>query len=367
MDKKNRRSLYAISLLLKGGGIRMYKASAALITKAKSMVGKRFMDDHYEELLHKQNVGEIAGYLKHEASYHVALKDVRENYIHRGQLESILRRDLLRKVLLLFHYVQGEEKAFYALYLQQKELDLLLSQIRNIIAQNFEEGIPEIDMFLREYISFDLVALSGCKNYKEVLDVMKKSIYFDTLKRFQIKDVDERKLDYTAIENAVYQLYYKTVYQTIMRTYRGKTRRELLYFMDQQVELYNIVKIYRLKHFFEVNDEVIRDSLVFTPFMGNTKQIEKWISDYNEKELLAMISKDGHQILMKEGNIYIEHYVDHILFEKAKIFFRYSQSPPLVFASFIIMMQREINNLINIIEGVRYHVDIEEMKAMLIY
>ena len=41
--------------------------------------------------------------------------------------------------------------------------------------------------------------------------------------------------------------------------------------------------------------------------------------------------------------------------------------PPLVYSSYLYTAERELENIINIIEGVRYHVSIEDMERMLIY
>ena len=67
----------------------MSMAEGVIVAKARSMHGEALDEEMYQELLHKKSVAEIAGYLKHETSYAAALKDVRENNIHRGQLESI--------------------------------------------------------------------------------------------------------------------------------------------------------------------------------------------------------------------------------------------------------------------------------------
>ena len=45
----------------------------------------------------------------------------------------------------------------------------------------------------------------------------------------------------------------------------------------------------------------------------------------------------------------------------------YSLDAPLVYSSYLYTAERELENIINIIEGVRYHVSIEDMQRMLIY
>ena len=64
----------------------MEMAAGVIAAKARSMLGEQLSAQDYEELLHKRSVAEIAAYLKNVTSYAHALKDVRENNIHSGQL-----------------------------------------------------------------------------------------------------------------------------------------------------------------------------------------------------------------------------------------------------------------------------------------
>ena len=97
----------------------MSMAEGVIVAKARSMHGEALSEEMYQELLHKKSVAEIAGYLKHETSYAAALKDVRENNIHRGQLESILRQEIFKKTMKLYRYADAAMKPYYRLHMQQ--------------------------------------------------------------------------------------------------------------------------------------------------------------------------------------------------------------------------------------------------------
>ena len=97
----------------------MSMAEGVIVAKARSMHGEALSEEMYQELLHKKSVAEIAGYLKHETSYAAALKDVRENNIHRGQLESILRQEIFKKTMKLYRYADAAMKPYYRLHMQE--------------------------------------------------------------------------------------------------------------------------------------------------------------------------------------------------------------------------------------------------------
>ena len=118
------------------------------------MHGKQLNEEDYNELLHKRSVSEIAGYLKNETQYADALKDVRENNIHRGQLESMLRRDGFRQTMKLYRYAESSYKDYYQLHMQQIEMDLILQRIRVLISEEYEDAIAELPIFLKGYTKF---------------------------------------------------------------------------------------------------------------------------------------------------------------------------------------------------------------------
>ena len=70
----------------------------AIAAKVRSLHGEQLDERDYAELLSRRNVPEIAAYLKNETHYKYALRDVRENNVHRGQLEDLLRKDVFREV-----------------------------------------------------------------------------------------------------------------------------------------------------------------------------------------------------------------------------------------------------------------------------
>ena len=57
------------------------------------MYGKRLTEENYNDMLHKNNVAEIAAYLRDETAYRSALEQIDIHSIHRGQLEDLLMRE----------------------------------------------------------------------------------------------------------------------------------------------------------------------------------------------------------------------------------------------------------------------------------
>lgn len=346
----------------------MSKASGVIVAKAKAMHGSQFGKEQYDELLRKKNIAEITRFLKSEASYQDALKDARENNIHRGQLEDILKNEMFQKILKLYRYADGTTKPLYQLYLEQMEIDLILSRIRVLISQDFEGAIAELPVFLKDFTRFSLIKLGNVHTYDELIDVLDASVFYDVIKRFRVPRGSEANIDYTAIEIALQKHYYAHVFRVIEKTTKGKHKRDIMDFFTMQLDLSNITKIYRLKKYFNANEEVIKQSLIFVEGYHSLVNLEELIAQKSALDAQRILHNGKYKISMIQGHDeYIEHYCEEIVFEASKKIFCFSQDAPLIFNSYIVLLAQELENIINIIEGVRYQVELDDIKKELIY
>lgn len=346
----------------------MNMATGVIVSKAKSMHGKQLKAQDYDELLHKRSVSEVAGYLKNETQYGLALKDVRENNIHRGQLENILRRDMLRQTMKLYRYAEASQKDFYQLHMQQIEMDLILQRIRVLISEQYEDAIAELPVFLKGYVSFDLLRLGSVHTFDELLDVLKKTMYYDVLLPYRTAKGKEGEIAYTACETALNKAYNEHVFEVIDHVMKGKTKKEVKELYGVDVELSNLTKIYRFKRYFGSREDVIRDSLIPVYTHISQKQMEEYLAEPTMKGFMKKLSESWYHLNMDDDKrVYIEWYMDRFRFQQARKHLYYSQNAPIVFSSYLYLQKLELDNIINIIEGIRYNVDSEDIAKMLIY
>lgn len=346
----------------------MNMATGVIVSKAKSMHGKQLKAADYDELLHKRSVSEVAGYLKNETQYAAALKDVRENNIHRGQLENILRRDMFAQTMKLYRYGEASQKDFYQLHMQQIEMDLILQRIRVLISEQYEDAIADLPVFLKGYVSFDLLKLGTVHSFDELLDVLKKTMYHDVLYPYRKVKGKERDIAYTACETALHKAYYEHVFDVIDRVMKGKMKKEVKELYGVNVELSNLTKIYRFKRYFDSREDVIRKSLVPVYTHISQKQMEEYLAEPTMKGFMKKLANSWYHLhLDDDKRVYIEWYMDQFRFQQARKHLYYSQSAPIVYSSYLFLQKLELDNIINIIEGIRYHVDSEDIEKMLIY
>lgn len=345
----------------------MTLATNAVASKAKTMYGDRFTPEIYEELLKKHTIQEITAYLKNETSYKEALIDIKENDVHRGDLEQLLRKELYRRLEKLTRYVGVKGKAFYDYYKIQDERQIILVKLRMLSSKVFAQYDRDyLPLFANVHCSFEVNELMEANSIESVLTAIGPSIYYKSLKKYF--ESTQYQFDYTSCDRLLTKTYYDWLFHTINKNFKGKTRDELKTIFICDLELANITQIYRYKKFYNLSADEILSSLYLDSSRMSKHFISLLANAKDEKELLNILSKSKyHSLVDSKDYVFIEYYSDCMKFNLAKRYMRFSSNAALVYATYFIVCNREIENIINIVEGVRYGVPSDNIEKMLIY
>lgn len=337
----------------------------ACSAKAKAMYGKRLRKEDYEQLLRKTNVQEVAAYLKNESEYASVLSDVHEKSIHRGQLEALLKRDSFLRRKKLLRYIQGAKQEFYHYAIALEEVAQILGCVRAISAKDASMFVSDLPLFLNKYMSFDLKKLMEVKNYKDLWEILKNTMYAKVVEPFLCK---ENAMDYTMLEKNLAEFLYQRQIELIEKTFKGKEREDIRNLFITQMELRNICKIYRMKEYYHASKETIEKYLVKAHSRIGKNVYEALLNAKDGEEVLKILENSAYKLYVDSKDfIYIEYYCKKIKYHLGKRFMHFSNSAPLVYMTYFILDEIEVENVINIIEGIRYNVAAEKISALLIY
>lgn len=344
----------------------MLGASRAISAKAKAMYGQRLRPAQYEELVRKKSVAEIAQVLKNDTAYHDTLRDIREVSIHRGQLEHLLKQNLYERLDKLVRYVDGKSKTYFLAALKEIEIEQIMMRIRLILSRDFTHAVSDVPLSLRRYSKLNTEALIDATSFEQLLAGLAGSPYAAILAPFITAHVDP--FPYTECESAIQRYYMEHVMDAINQTFSGKTEATLKQMWATRVELDNITKIYRYKKFFHGDEKEIKNALIPCAGCIPRSKLNELLTASSVEQLLQMLADSPYHLHMDDREyVYIEYYADQIKYHLAKRHMYYDQSPAIVYSAYQLLGEREIENLINIIEGVRYRVAPEEIMTMLIY
>ena len=203
-------------------------------------------------------------------------------------------------------------------------------------------------------------------NFADLLKALKNTRYYDVIYPFFKEDPSE--IRYAAIEHDLYVAYHDIVIERIKKYYTGKVRENLMDIYQSSVEIENIIKIYRLRKFYNASERVVWDAILTKNIRMSEQKLRDVIELENPDEILHVLSKSQFsEFRDKDEYIYIEYQAEKIKYNLAKRYMYFSTSPPIVYSVFLILNEIERQNIFNIIEGIRYDVEKEDIKRLLVY
>lgn len=342
------------------------QSSLAMAAKAKAMYGKHLKSDDYTELLRKKTVQEIAGYLKNETAFKSVLKGINEFSIHRGHLEMLIRQTFYLDFLELIRYGQSKKDHFYEYGVLMIEIKQILMSIRLLSETDKTNQIAQLPIFANRMISFDVEELIKVNTFDELLSVLKNTPYYSILKPLKPRSVLD--IDYANFEIVLKAYYYKRVYEIIEQEFTGKDKKDIRDLFDTQIELENITKIYRLKKYYNASPSEIKKVLNPTYKRISKNDLDEWIETLDAQAFLHAVNKNAYDIPTDAKEFqYIEYQTDAIMFDLNKRLMRFSTNPNIILVSYLSLLDIEIRNIIDIIEGIRYKVENDKIAKLLIY
>lgn len=342
-------------------------AGNAIMTKAKAMYGQHLTAAQYQELIQKKNVAEIAAYLRDETPYGEALAAVRPGSVHRGQLENLLRKSALEQYAKLLRYDSSTGRSYYRALLGRAEIDQILQMVRLLNSGHPEEYAAGYPAFLDRYTSFRLEDLARVRSFTELIRLLDSTPYAAQLRPLRPAGPGQ-PVDYTACERVLQAGFYQQLEALIGRLFRGRVRSDLLDIEQTNIELFNICNLYRQKKFFPGSTaQQLRATLLPCWHRIGREKLEALLAAPTAEEFVQLLVQSRFaKYLGQEDFVFIEYRTDCIRYHLARRFLHFAADAPTAFTAFITLKELEIDNIVTAIEGVRYQLPPDEIRALLI-
>lgn len=338
-----------------------------MAAKAKAMYGERLQSHDYQTLLQKKNVSDIAAFLKKTKLYGDSLEGINVKGVHRGQLELLLRMDVYDRQDVLLRYADASSKRFTCVSMMQTEIQLILMCVQSLKDDSMARDlmIARMPMYMQKDASFDLKALGNVTSYDGLLSLMKHTVYYRSLRIYAPSDNNE--IDTVGLEHELNRLYYEVILKMVDDLGSAKESREVRKIITAQVELENLAILYRLKKYFNASSKEIKHMMRDVYCMFKPYEINDMIDHCDADEVLEKLETKYKMYLKDTKFTYIEQYIKVIRFNMNYHYFQFSTAPNTTLISYFILSGIEVNNLIDIVEGVHYGIPQERIRCLLVY
>ena len=339
-------------------------AAGAVLAKMRAKYGKRLSVKDYENLLACKSVGEVVTYLKKNTYYETVLKPVSERDVHRGRLELILRQKLFEDFYSLCRYMQGTGEFFAQFIIRRDEIEQIIHFLTLLSSNSAEEYIFTMPAYFSKHTSIDLSALARARDLDSFFAVLTGTPYERIADRFRVRNGE--RVNIPELENALYRFCYDELYDAINKQTSGGERKALLEMFDSIIDIMNFVRVFRLTRYYKETPEKVRSFMfphgTFSPSVIDALCKAKSSSDIFDAVKGTKLGK----LIEKSEYVYVGQLQEIGIYAITKRNIHFSTFPIVGMLSYVFVMQQEYSNIVSIIEGVRYGVDPEKIRSIVI-
>lgn len=339
----------------------------ATVAKIHTYFGKRLTEEDYKTLTAMKNIGEVADYLKKNTHYSPIFTDVEPASVHRGTVETLLRKYHFEKGIEWCNFQHVDKEPFYRFHYVLREINEILNSLMNLNAGVPDEYIRSLPSYLIKKSSFDLLQLPKIKDFNQLLGVLQDTPYYNLL-----SDVPfiNGKINFNICENRLRSYYTSRILEIVTHDFKGSAQSKLFQIIKSQIDLINVINIYRMKTYFHMAEDEIRELLL--PASGRiSKAIENELINAPDTEaFMKTLSKTIYGTGLDEAtdasSIYFERNLTQLRVDNARHALFASNSAAVSFYSALFLFEIELKNLITILECIRYKKTSAYIESLLI-
>lgn len=337
--------------------------NSALCAKVQAMLGKALTEDDYDAVMNMKSVPDVARYLIENTAYSKVFKGVSVSSLHRRQLEEMLKNDLNSDTKRLMPYMNSGTKKFMGLMVIEDSIASLKVCMRLLNIGNTEEAVERLYK-IEELKDLKREAVPDNISIDDFIGLLKRTPYYEALQVFIGKP--DKQLPFY-MEMALDTYWTKMVIRYAKKYLSAAETKSVLKVYGTEFDFENLTFLLRCKRTFDMSDEEIYASIIPQYYRLSESTVANIVKSSSYKEALNIIREETPygKAFSADDRFIEKRYKEYMCSLTAHTYGlnRYSVQSPIYY---IHTRRTEINNIISIIEGIRYGLPAEKIRGYLI-
>lgn len=323
----------------------------AVTAKVHSLFAKRLTDEDYANLLSFHSNEEIFNYLRNETSYAEYLDALPSVTLSSSRFEHALQKSLLDRKAALCRFQKLIGDKTYSYFIKKDEIETILYCARHLDTDIITDLFERPPVFTCEQ-TVSGAELQQATSFDEFTVLLSQTPYGRLVEPLLSSDSTYKNL--AALERILFNDLYSNLKAAICKKYKGKSSKEIINYIEFISDMSIISSFYRLTENYPDFKNYQAGILSPSVTAFTSKEIGQFETASSPKEVLNIIKSSVYGKYFTEKFTNIDLFVRKLTVEKSVKNIRYSQNPILSLFSYETVLQNEINNIIHIIEGVKY-------------
>lgn len=331
---------------------------SGILTKVKSMSSNLITTEDYNVISTIDNVPDFISFLKKQPAYSNMFSQLDEKSLHRGDIERIITNGIYEDYAKIYRFASGSMRDILKPIFFRYEVNFLKSCLLHVFHKDNTYNLNSLNAFFANHSKLDTNKLAATKTMDEFIANLKGTIYHNLFTTLYHSN-HHTFFDY-AMELDVF--YFKTVWKSKDKLLKGAEKKSFTDCIGKQIDLLNIMWIYRSKRFYAMDDSAILSIIIPINYKLKKDNFTKLIEAKTIEEFLNILNDTYyHSINDSFHDESIELIYRNLM---SKIYMDNSKKYPNSISpilSYLFLKEQEIDRLTNALECIRYQLKPKEI------
>lgn len=331
---------------------------SGITTKVRAMQSHLLTEDDFRKLSTMETTTEFIAYLKKHPGYSSFFSNFDEQRLHRGEIERILNETILFDYAKIHRFASIEQRKMLNIYYVYYEIKILKDCLQHIFHNKNIQESGRVKSFLSTFSSLNVDALSESKSMDEFIVNLKNTEYYSLFTKLQ--NTNHKTLFDYQMQLDIY--YFQKIWGIAKRNLKGETSKILSQLIGNEIDLLNILWIYRSKKYYSISSSDIYAYIIPINYRLTKSEIKNLVEANSIDEFLKIFETTYYnKVYNKLEGLDIEDLYFRILsklYKSAKVK-NPSSIAPIVY--YIFLKAKEVDRLTTVLECVRYNLEPNEI------
>lgn len=320
--------------------------------KLDGMYAKKIKRENIEELIKQNSIKQVVVILK---SLNEAFSDLEDN-AKRINIKILLDNILIKDIKKIYRLLNKHDKKIFYDFISIYEIKCIKSVYRKILSENIiNETSNDTENWINNLFK-NLKGINKANNYDEFCRFIKRTKYYSVFQKYS------ENIKVFEIENELDKLYFQKIIK-IAKEYNSSLEDML----GKKIDLNNIIWIYRERKNYNFSNEQAQKTLINFTYKLKKIDLEKLINSETQTEFIDNLKQSYYSKYIDFDNIEdLESNIDKYLYKIYQKYFRGNVFDIGVVYAYLNIIEAENNDIMNIVEGIRYNLDREEIRKKLL-
>lgn len=258
--------------------------------KAKAKLSQILTDEMLESLIREDEIEIKADYLS-------TVYKLINGYDEKLTIEDKLKEHFYKDLISLEYFLTGLDKKFYQLYFSIYKIYFIQEIITSILNNSLKDNLA----YFKNSPYYGSIELDCDTSFTEFIESIDDRHLKRVLEPFLNENMDKDSIIFLS-SNALIKSYYRELLK-LSDNFSPKEAKIIKSFIGEEINLLNFEMLYRIKTYFDVDDNEIFNYLIEGGYLYNGSRLKE-ISNLSKEELLLYFKDTKYKDLFKDENLF---------------------------------------------------------------